>query len=111
MKKYNKVNENQVLKEYYNFQNGYNEAGLWVDYVSVELMEYELKTSKYQIRKIYKKLREKGLMEIEKIPTYCEEYDNGLYTIDVPILYSKVYVISKKRREYLQELLQESEDK
>lgn len=111
MKKYNKVNEIQVLKEYYNFQNNYNEVGLWVDYVPVELMAYVLKTSKYQIRKIYKDLKEKGLMELKKVPTYCEEYDNGLYTVDVPILYSKVYVISKKGEEYLQELLQESEDK
>ena len=110
MKKYNKVNEIQVLREYYNFQNGHNEAGLWLDYVPIELMAYELKTSKYQIRKIYKNLKEKGLMELEKIPTYCEEYDNGLYTSGIPILYCKVYVISKKGREYLQELLIE-EDK
>jgi len=111
MKKYNKVNDIQVLKEYYNFQNNYNEVGLWVDYVPIELMAYILKTSKYQIRKIYKDLKEKGLMELKKVPTYCEEYDNGLYTVGVPILYSKVYVISKKGEEYLQELLQESEDK
>lgn len=111
MKKYNKVNENQVLKEYHNFLNGCNEVGLWVDYVSVELMAYRLKTSKYQIRKIYKELKEKELMEIEKFPTYCEEYDNGLYTVDVPILYSKVYTLSKKGEEYIKELIQESEDK
>lgn len=111
MEKYNKVNENQVLKEYYNFQNGNNEVGLWVDYVSIDLMAYMLKTSKYQIRKIYKELKEKGLMEIKKIPTYCEEYDNGLYTVDIPILYSNVYILSKKGEEYIKELLQESEDK
>lgn len=110
MKKYNKVNEIQVLKEYYNFLYNNNKLGLWVDYVSVELMAHMLKTSKYQIRKIYKALKEKELMEIEKFPTYCEEYDNGLYTVGVPILYSKVYILSKKGEEYIKQLLQQ-EDK
>ena len=37
---------------------------------------------------------------------YCEEYDNGLYTQDIPILYTKVYVLTDKARE-----LFEKEDK
>ena len=59
-----------------------------------------METSKYQIRKAYKKLKEQGYMTLEKVCTYAEEYDNGLYTSDSPILFTKVYVLTEKGRDF-----------
>ena len=75
-------------------------------YISINFLAKELNTSEYQVRKVYKSLLEKGYMKLEKYPSYCEEYDNGLYTQDIPILYTKVYVLTDKARE-----LFEKEDK
>ena len=94
MKKYRKVTDMEVLKKYY-------EIVLEIDYVPIDLMAEELKTSKYQIRKIYRSLKEQGYMQLDKICTYADEYWNGLYDETVPILYSKVYVLTNKARELL----------
>ena len=67
----------------------------------MEFLASELGTSKYQVRKAYKSLLEKGYMKLEKYPSYCEEYDNGLYTQDIPVLYTKVYVLTDKAIELL----------
>ena len=40
-------------------------------------------------------------MKLEKYPSYCEEYDNGLYIEDIPVLYTKVYVLTDKAIELL----------
>lgn len=101
MSKYEKVNDMQVLKKYYEIQSYFNKKGLWIDYLSAEDMARELKTSKYQIQKAFKSLKEKGYMEITKYPTYCEDYDNGLYIETIPILFSKVYTITHKGIEKL----------
>lgn len=101
MKKYEKVTENQVLKKYYEIQCNFNKVGWFCDYLTVEFLASELGTSKYQVRKAYKSLLEKGYMKLEKYPSYCEEYDNGLYTQDIPVLYTKVYVLTNKAIELL----------
>lgn len=101
MKKYKKVTENQVVKKYYEIQCNFNKVGWWCDYLSVEFLASELGTSKYQVRKAYKSLLEKGYMKLEKYPSYWEEYDNGLYTQGIPVLYTKVYVLTDKARELL----------
>lgn len=107
MPKYKKVNEIDVLIEYYKTQSISNKCGLWCDYIPIKNMAIILETSDYQIQKAYKSLKEKGLMEIIKFPIYFEEYYNGLYDVVVPILYSKVYVISKKGEEYLKDIVKE----
>lgn len=96
MKKYNKVTDMQVLQKYYETHSMYYSVGIWTDYIPVDYMANLLNTSKYQIQKAYKNLREQGYMEMQKVPSYCEEYDNGLYTQDIPILYSKVYILTEK---------------
>lgn len=101
MKKNKKVTENQVLKKYYEIQCNFNKVGWWCDYLTVEFLASELGTSKYQVRKAYKSLLEKGYMKLEKYPSYCEEYDNGLYIEDIPVLYTKVYVLTDKAIELL----------
>ena len=103
MKKYKKVTDEDVLVAYKKMQDRHYEVGLWLDYIPISLMAIELKTSKYQVQKAYKSLKEKGLMKIEQYPTFCEEYDNGLYIQDIPMLFAKVYVISSKGEEYLKE--------
>lgn len=109
MKKYTKVSDDIVLKAYKNIQSKNNKIGNWVDYISINSMALNLKTSKYQVRKAYKSLKGKGLMKLEKIPTYCEDYDNGLSTVGVPILYAEVYVLTDEGNTYLE--LLESEDR
>ena len=101
MKKYQKVSELEVLESYYDFQNGHNQYGLWVDYMSISDLAYYLKTSRYQIQKAFKSLKEKGFLKIERIPSHWEEYDNGLYTTGIPILYTKAYVITPEGKEYI----------
>lgn len=101
MKKYQKVRELEVLESYYDFQNGHNQYGLWVDYMSIPDLAYYLKTSRYQIQKAFKSLKEKGFLKIERIPSHWEEYDNGLYTTGIPILYTKAYVITSEGKEYI----------
>lgn len=96
MNKYKKVNDMQVLKKYYDIQSKMNKIGCWCDYVSIGFLAKELRTSKYQIQKAYKSLKEKEYIELEKVPTDFEEYDNGLYCESVPILFTKVYVITQK---------------
>lgn len=103
MEKYNKVTDMQVLKKYYELYSTCYSAGIWTDYIPIDYMANLLNTSKYQIQKAYKNLREQGYMKIQKVPSYCEEYDNGLYTQDIPILYSKVYVLTEKGAEKAKE--------
>lgn len=104
MNEYKKVNDMQVLKKYYDIQSEMNKIGCWCDYVSIDFLAKELRTSKYQIKKAYKSLKEKEYIELEKEPTYFEEYDNGLYCESVPILFTKVYVITQKGFEKVKEL-------
>lgn len=103
MKKYNKVTDMQVLKKYDELYSAYYSSGIWVDYIPIDCMANILNTSKYQVQKAYKNLREQGYMKMQKVPSYCEEYDNGLYTQDIPILYSKVYIITEKGAEKAKE--------
>lgn len=100
MKQYKKVTERQVLKKYYEIQCNFNKIG-WCDYLSIKFLAAALDTSQYQVRKTYKSLSEKGYMKLEKYPTYCEEYDNGLYVQDIPVLYTKAYVLTDKAIELL----------
>lgn len=94
MKKYNKVTDMQVLKKYYEMQSKYNSIGVWLDYVSMDFIAKEMGTSKYQIRKAYKSLKEQGYMRIEVYPTLTADYDNGLYCETIPILHTKVYTLT-----------------
>ena len=94
MKKYRKVTDFEVLKKYYEIVFG-------IDYVPINLMAEALNTSKYQIRKIYKRLAEQGYMKIDKVCTYGEEYWNGLYDEFIPILYTKAYVLTNRGIEVL----------
>lgn len=103
MEKYIKVDDIDVLRKYNEIQNLFNEKGLWCDYVSINHLTKVLKVSKYRIQKAYKSLKNKGYIEKIKIPTYCEEYYNGLYDVSIPILYTQVYVISNKGKKYLEE--------
>lgn len=102
MSKYNKVTDMQVLAKMYEIQSRHYKIGIWLDYVSMNLIAKELKTSMYQIKKAYISLKEKGLISLEKVCTYSEEYDNGLYTTTNPILFTKVYMITAKGQEILE---------
>ena len=98
MKKYKKVTDMEVLKKYCEIQNKMNRAGCWCDYISISFLAEQLGTSKYQILEIYKSLKQKGFIKLEKFPTYSEEYDNGLYTVDSCILFTKAYVPTMEGR-------------
>lgn len=88
--KYKKVTDMQVLNMY-----GIMYRTLWgFPYIPIEMVADRLHTSIYQVRKAYKKLEKLGYMEKIELPTYCEEYDNGLYTETVVILKTKVYNIT-----------------
>lgn len=104
MKKYTKVTDMEVLKKYYEMQNKYYGIGVWLDYISMEFIAKEMKTSLYQIKKAYKTLKEKGYMKLEEFPTLTEEYDNGLYTQSVPILFTKVYVLTDEGEKIAKEV-------
>lgn len=99
-----KVEENQVLKKYYEIQCYFDEKGLWCDYLSADDLARKLETSKYQIYKAFKTLKEKGYMEITRYPIYCDEYDNGLYVQDIPILFTKIYTITENGIKKIKEL-------
>jgi len=101
MKKYKKVNDIQVLKKYYDIQNFYDSKGVWLDYLTVNDLAKELETSKYQIQKAFKSLKEKGFLEKEEYPTLTAEYDNGLYSYNIPVLTTKVYMITEKGYDFL----------
>ena len=112
MKKYNKVTDIEVLKKYNEVLNDFYAHGCWINCVSIEMLASKLKTSKYQIKKSYNLLKEKGYMKLEKICTYSEDYDNGLYSESVPILFTRAYIITNKGYDYLKELhLKETEKK
>lgn len=96
MKKYKKVTDMQVLKKYYDIQSFYDSKGIWIDYLSANDLARELKTSKYQIQKSFKNLKEKGYLQIESYPTLTAECDNGLYSYNVPVLCTRVYMITSK---------------
>lgn len=107
MNRYKKVTENEVLKKYHEIQGKFNKIGCWCDYISISFLAKELDTSEYQVRKAYKGLLEKGYIALEKMPTQYEEYDNGLYTENIPILFTKVYVLTDKARELLKKEVQQ----
>lgn len=104
MNRYNKVTDIEVLKKYSDIRDDFFSKGIWADYLPIEYIAKELNTSKYQIQKAYKSLKNKGYIEKENFCTYAEEYDNGLYVQDIPILYTKAYVPSNKGLEYLKSL-------
>ena len=60
-KKYEKITEMQLLKEYYEILNEYG-----IDYLSAIQLAKLLKTSKYQIYKAFDKLKELGYVKIDK---------------------------------------------
>lgn len=96
MNKYKKVSKEEVLKNFYDEQGKFYEAGCWVDGIPVEFLAKKMKTSQYQIRKAYKQLAKEGYLKINKVPTAFEEYDNGLYCESIPYLFCKVYVLTPK---------------
>lgn len=102
MQKYKKVNYMEVLIKYFEIQSKLNSMGFWCDYLSIDFLANELKTSKYQIKKAYKILKEKEYIKLEKFPTSFEEYDNGLYCESIPILYSKAYILTDKGRKEIE---------
>lgn len=103
MKKYKKITEDDVIKKYYEIQGKLNNIGCWCDYISIKFLANELNTSKYQVKKIYKSLLEKGYIKLKKVPTAYEEYDNGLYTQNIPYLFTKVYILTEKGIKYAKE--------
>lgn len=92
--KYTKVKDIQVLKKYKELIDKLATVGF--PYIPIDIIKEELNTSEYQIRRAYKNLEQEGYMKKIKIPVYCEEYDNGLYTEAIPILYAKVFDITEK---------------
>ena len=104
MKKYNKVTDIQVLKKMYEIQSRHYEKGIWLDYVPMILIAKELNTSMYQIKKAYMELKERKFISLENFCTYSEEYYNGLYSETIPILYTKVYMITREGQEFLENL-------
>lgn len=96
MAKYQKVTDREVLEKYHEVQSTHYGCGSWLDWISVDMMADILHTSKYQVRNAYKRLTEQGYMELSKVGTYYEDYYNGLYDVAVPILYARVYVLTKK---------------
>lgn len=90
MKKYNKVTDEQVLETWYKIHKKYWE----VDFIPIHYMCEELKTSEYQVRKAYKNLEKLGYMKKEEVPTYCEEYFNGLYDETIVVLKTKAFSIT-----------------
>ena len=103
-KKYNKVTDIQVLKGYYERFHELNKAGFWCDYLPCYEVARVLQTSKYQVRRAFRNLRDEGYMKLIKYPTYCEDYDNGLYTVANAILTTNVYEITEKGIEKAREL-------
>ena len=101
MNQYKKVTEKEVLRKYHEIQGKLNKTGCWCDYISINFLAKELNTSEYQVRKAYRILLKKGYIKLDKMPTQYEEYDNGLYTENIPVLYTKVYVLTDKARELL----------
>jgi len=69
MSEYKKVSDIEVLKKYHEIQSEMNKLGFWRDYLSIEFLAKELKTSKYRIQKAYKSLKEKRIYRI-KTSTY-----------------------------------------
>lgn len=104
MKQYNKVTDIDVLKKYSDIRDEFYSRGIWADFLSIEYLAKKLNTSRYQIQKAYKNLKDKGYMEIRRFGTYFAEYDNGLYVEDIPVLYTNAYVPSNKGLEYLKSL-------
>lgn len=92
--KYRKVTKMEVLKKIYSEIAEMNRVGCWVDYISIEYLAELLNTSQYQIRKYYRELEKEGYLKKEKRPIYCEDYDNGLYTESIAILFTKVFVLT-----------------
>lgn len=107
MKKYRKVTDLEVLEKYYKEQGFCYSRGIWQDYFSAEFMAIMLDTSKYQVQKAYKRLTEQGYMKLDKVCTHYEDYDDGMYLREVPILYAKAYVLTDKARDMLREKLGE----
>lgn len=107
MGEYKKVTDMEVLKKYHEILCEWRRNGYWQDFISIEEMARFLKTSKYQIQKAYRNLKEKGYMKIDKTPIYYEEYDNGLYTESFPVLFAKVYMLTKEGEKILQELMED----
>lgn len=110
MSTYEKVKDMEVLEKYHEILSEWRRNGYWQDFISIEEMARFLNTSKYQIQKAYRNLKEKGYMKIDKAPIYWEEYDNGLYTQTIPILFTKVYVITKEGEKMLQEIVEDRND-
>lgn len=102
MKKYNKITKEDVLIIYYK---------TWLEYwdfpynIPIEIIKEKLNAPLYKIRQIYKELKDLGYMEMIKIPTKVEEYDNGLYTQDIAWLYTWAYDISDLGKEKAKELI------
>ena len=97
--RYKKVTDMEVLKKYRDLIFGFG-----IDYLPIRIVAREMETSKYQIQKAFRRLKEQGYMKIIKYPVFCGEYDNGLYTVPVPILTCNVYDITEKGIEKLREV-------
>lgn len=104
MKKYKKVTDIEVLKKYNEILSDFYEHGCWIGCIPIEILANKLNTSKYQINKAYKSLKEKKFIKLEKIGTYFADYDNGLYCEEVPVLYTKAYVMTTQGRDFLKEM-------
>lgn len=102
--KYCKVTDIDVLKKYCEIQREMNSIGCWCDAVSMDFLAKQLSTSKYQIQKAYESLKERGFIKLEKIPTMVEDYDNGLYTESVTVLFTKAYVPTAEGYEEVEKL-------
>ena len=102
--KYRKITDEDVLITYYK---------AWLDLwdfpynIPIEIIKERLNAPIYKIRQSYQSLKKQGYMEMIKIPTKVEEYDNGLYTIDNVLLYTWSYNITELGKEKAKELINE----
>lgn len=95
-KKYKKITEIEVLNVYNKIES---------NYITVKYMAKILGTSTYQVQKCYKSLLEKEYLKIDKVGTYFEDYNNGLYTVSNPILFCKVYMLTDRGKEYIRRMI------
>lgn len=92
MSNYRKVTKEEIIIEVWkliklDFMGMFSHNGF-----SAKMIANALSTSEYQSRKYLKELIKDGFCTITKVPTYYEEYWNGLYTHHEPILFCRTYV-------------------
>lgn len=88
--------EYDILQKYVEEINTRYKCGCWADWISAKDLAQLMNISTYKVRKAFKKLAEEGYLELGKVPTAFQDYDNGLCVVSEPWLYCKAYVLTPK---------------